>query len=112
MHSLIYEHIRRVCIFGSQLYRLDFFKNAQQIAYASRVANRSHIKAEKADSSQSMLRHYVGLFGDIGTISVLTKPVVGAHFEQGGRSGPEAGLSAVRTVRAWRPDGPRVRRAV
>jgi hypothetical protein len=37
---------------------------------------------------------------------------VGAHFEQGGRSGPEAGLSAVRTVRAWGPDGPRVRRAV
>jgi hypothetical protein len=28
---------------------------------------------------------------------------VGAHFEQSGRSGPEAGLSAVRTIRAWGP---------
>jgi hypothetical protein len=29
-----------------------------------------------------------------------------------GRSGPEAGRSAVRTVRACGPDGPRMRRAV
>jgi hypothetical protein len=28
----------------------------------------------------------------------------------GGRSGPEAGRSAVRTIRAYGPDGPRVRR--
>jgi hypothetical protein len=42
----------------------------------------------------------------------LRYEVVGAHFEQGGQSGPEAGRSAVRMVRAWGPDGPRVRRAV
>ena len=32
------------------------------------------------------------------------------HFEPGGRSGPEAGRSAVRTVRGGGADGPRVRR--
>jgi hypothetical protein len=46
------------------------------------------------------------------TIATGCHSVVGAHFEQGGRPGPEAERSAVRTVRAWGPDGPRVRRAV
>jgi hypothetical protein len=33
------------------------------------------------------------------------------RIEPCGRSGPEVGRSAIRTVRAWGPDGPRVRKA-
>jgi hypothetical protein len=48
----------------------------------------------------------------LGNICYRRMQGVEHHFEPGGRSGPEAGRSAVRTVRAYGPDGPRMRRAV